>query len=343
MLVLADVAEVGTAEIPARFTPSLSVLESETGLGRSTVKRYLAALEDDGWITRTRPSTEEMWVGERVKYALSLPATRPSSKPSPSESTADPASVQSGPIVGPERAQGGSGADLEMTPERVHSGPGVGPQRTGGGSTADPLYTDRRSDQSVLGVTEVQSTFRRSRKRNSTKDDQAQATLTFAEPVAADQPTAVDLAAQTGPETAPASPLAGERDEPEPLATPTRQRGSGGPRGSRLPDDFTVTAEMVAWARANAPNVNGRRETEKFRDYFRALSGQKATKVDWPATWRNWMRKAADDARARASPRPLPPSNAPRRIPLGEQCPEHRGQRASNCKDCRIERERERP
>jgi IclR helix-turn-helix domain. len=75
MLVLADVAEVGTAEIPERFTPSVRVLERETGLSRSAVQRHLASLEDGGWITRTRPATSEaMWNGERVRYHLALPA-----------------------------------------------------------------------------------------------------------------------------------------------------------------------------------------------------------------------------------------------------------------------------
>lgn len=72
---------------------------------------------------------------------------------------------------------------------------------------------------------------------------------------------------------------------------------SSGPRkrGSRIPDDFEVAAEMVSWARENAPDVDGRRETERFRDYWRGKSGKDATKDDWPATWRNWMRKAQDD------------------------------------------------
>jgi hypothetical protein len=32
-------------------------------------------------------------------------------------------------------------------------------------------------------------------------------------------------------------------------------------------------------------------ETEKFRDYFTSTG---ATKVDWVATWRNWLRKAVE-------------------------------------------------
>lgn len=73
MLVLADVAEVGTAEIPERFTPSLSVLARETGLGRSTVAEHLALLEAGGWLVRDRPDDAAMARGERTRYKLTTP------------------------------------------------------------------------------------------------------------------------------------------------------------------------------------------------------------------------------------------------------------------------------
>jgi hypothetical protein len=47
---------------------------------------------------------------------------------------------------------------------------------------------------------------------------------------------------------------------------------------------------MVDWAREKAPNV-GRADHEAFCDYWRAQPGQRGVKVDWPATWRNWMRR----------------------------------------------------
>ena len=75
-----------------------------------------------------------------------------------------------------------------------------------------------------------------------------------------------------------------------------RQRGAREKRGTRLPDDFTVTAEMVAWARERVPNVDGRWETEKFVNYWRAASGATAVKRDWVAAWRTWMLKAAERA-----------------------------------------------
>lgn len=73
MLVLADVAEVGTAEIPERFTPSLSVLAAETGLDRSTVKRHLNALDEAGWLDRSVPDGAAQGRMERTRYRLTLP------------------------------------------------------------------------------------------------------------------------------------------------------------------------------------------------------------------------------------------------------------------------------
>lgn len=73
MLVLSDIAEVGTAEVPAQRTPSLAVLAKETGLNEATVKRHLNALDADGWIKRTKPSLEASRLGERTRYQLLVP------------------------------------------------------------------------------------------------------------------------------------------------------------------------------------------------------------------------------------------------------------------------------
>jgi hypothetical protein len=78
-----------------------------------------------------------------------------------------------------------------------------------------------------------------------------------------------------------------EPDPPKPTRT-----------GTRLPDDFTVTAEMAAWAREKARTC-GPEDHEAFCDYWRAKPGKDGRKSDWPATWRNWMRKAHADHLAR--------------------------------------------
>lgn len=63
-------------------------------------------------------------------------------------------------------------------------------------------------------------------------------------------------------------------------------------RGTRIPEPFMLTAEMKAWAVSDVPGLDVTAHTREFVDYWRAESGAKATKVDWLATWRNWMRKA---------------------------------------------------
>lgn len=74
-----------------------------------------------------------------------------------------------------------------------------------------------------------------------------------------------------------------------PPATPARERAK---RGTRLPEDFAPTPELIAWAREHAPTA-GTADHDEFMDYWRAQPGQRGVKTDWPATWRNWMRKAS--------------------------------------------------
>lgn len=71
-------------------------------------------------------------------------------------------------------------------------------------------------------------------------------------------------------------------------------------RGTRIPDDFGLTPDMIGWARENAPTV-GLRDHEAFIDYWRTVPGAKGRKVDWHATWRGWMRRE-DERRRPQSP-----------------------------------------
>lgn len=70
----------------------------------------------------------------------------------------------------------------------------------------------------------------------------------------------------------------------------TRVPPKGDRRGHPIPGDFTVTEEMAAWAREKAPTC-GTADHEAFCDYWRSIPGAKGRKLDWTATWRNWMRR----------------------------------------------------
>lgn len=68
-------------------------------------------------------------------------------------------------------------------------------------------------------------------------------------------------------------------------------------RGTRLPDDWMPTQELIDAMSAESPHVDLRWETTKFRDYWDAQPGTKGVKADWDATWRNWIRRAAENHR----------------------------------------------
>lgn len=63
-------------------------------------------------------------------------------------------------------------------------------------------------------------------------------------------------------------------------------------RGTRLPDDWKLTAEYINAAAELRPDLSAVLETVagNFADYWHAKAGQGATKIDWLATWRNWLR-----------------------------------------------------
>ena len=72
-------------------------------------------------------------------------------------------------------------------------------------------------------------------------------------------------------------------------------------RGSRLPKDWTPEPVHLAFAESlGLRNGKAAAELEKFRDYWAAQPGQKGVKTDWPATWRNWVRRAAENVGGRS-------------------------------------------
>ena len=61
-------------------------------------------------------------------------------------------------------------------------------------------------------------------------------------------------------------------------------------RGSRLTQDWFLTKSMGEWALQERPDIDVRQVAEQFKDYWIAQPGQKGVKLDWDATWRNWVR-----------------------------------------------------
>ena len=73
-------------------------------------------------------------------------------------------------------------------------------------------------------------------------------------------------------------------------------------RGSRLPADWMPDDAGRALAAELLGNSGARSELAKFRDWAASAAGAKGVKADWDAAWRNWVRKASEDAKPRAGP-----------------------------------------
>lgn len=107
-----------------------------------------------------------------------------------------------------------------------------------------------------------------------------------------------DRITDTGTESHPNPPSRPDPSRPE-EQTPQPSVVVPPKRGTRIPDDFTVTGEMVEWARQRVPHVDGRLETEKFINFWQSKT-RDATKLNWEKTWKNWMLNASDRAPLRA-------------------------------------------
>jgi hypothetical protein len=69
------------------------------------------------------------------------------------------------------------------------------------------------------------------------------------------------------------------------------RQSSPGTRGTRLPEDWKPTRAVKEWTLSqDLTKDEANLQYEKFKDYWLAKSGKDATKVDWDATWRNWIR-----------------------------------------------------
>jgi uncharacterized protein YdaU (DUF1376 family) len=80
-----------------------------------------------------------------------------------------------------------------------------------------------------------------------------------------------------------------------PLASPPLETKKPNPkkRATRLRQDWTPTDANYQFAQQQGMTDDAiRLEADKFRDYWISQSDAKAAKLDWCATWRNWIRNS---------------------------------------------------
>jgi len=60
--------------------------------------------------------------------------------------------------------------------------------------------------------------------------------------------------------------------------------------GKRLASDFSFPLEWEDFCQTERPELSPVKTFDQFKDYWIAQAGQKGVKLDWFATWRNWVR-----------------------------------------------------
>ena len=68
-------------------------------------------------------------------------------------------------------------------------------------------------------------------------------------------------------------------------------------RGSRMPADWTPDYVGIQFCKTERPDLDPAKTADRFRDYWIAQPGAKGVKLDWTATWRNWVRNESAPAK----------------------------------------------
>jgi hypothetical protein len=74
-----------------------------------------------------------------------------------------------------------------------------------------------------------------------------------------------------------------------------RQNSDRPSRGTRIDPDWSPTAAEREFAIAEGlATAEINREAARFRDYWKGRAGSGGVKLDWSATWQNWIRSTAE-------------------------------------------------
>lgn len=94
-------------------------------------------------------------------------------------------------------------------------------------------------------------------------------------------------------------------------------------RGTRLPEGWKPSPDTMSWTRENSIGVDITMEWAKFVDFWQSKPGAAGRKVNWDATWRNWVRKASEQRTSRT--RSVKDERVASAIQLGAQMAAGRG------------------
>lgn len=80
---------------------------------------------------------------------------------------------------------------------------------------------------------------------------------------------------------------------PSPSPSPslkTKPNSKASATATRLPEDWIPSDLEIEFLKSERPELNLNFVADRYRDYWISQPGNKGKKVDWLATWRNWVR-----------------------------------------------------
>jgi uncharacterized protein YdaU (DUF1376 family) len=95
----------------------------------------------------------------------------------------------------------------------------------------------------------------------------------------------------TRDEPSPETDLRRLTNSQEPIAKNQEKKRAEATRGSRLPSGWFPGDVLKAWAEKERPDLDLNRVVAKFRDHWISKPGNAGLKLDWDATFRNWVRE----------------------------------------------------
>lgn len=82
-------------------------------------------------------------------------------------------------------------------------------------------------------------------------------------------------------------------------------------KGSRLSADFVLPEDWTEFCQTERPDLNPQKVFDGFKDYWVAKAGAQGVKLDWLATWRNWVRNQRQE---RPNPADIAKVTVPSRV-----------------------------
>ncbi|NQZ75811.1 MAG: hypothetical protein HRT61_06815 [Ekhidna sp.] len=92
-----------------------------------------------------------------------------------------------------------------------------------------------------------------------------------------------------------------DNNTPLPPSKPKGEQSKSSSRGTRLSAEWVLSDDDFQFGLdLGFEPKDIRFMADGFKDYWLGASGAKATKKDWPATWRNWVRRKYEDGQKKS-------------------------------------------